>query len=389
MRNVTKLLCVVLALIVALSAASCSLTKQYAYDKDDVKLPIGVYIYYLYQAYSEAQNYAQQSDKYDQTTGKYNGKTSFLKMEITDGDDNTAVAEDWIKDKAAEDLKNAIAICYEFDQVGATIDELGPNNTYKDYMMILYPEYDESMFADETYNQKLSEAAKDLEQYGIGFESWLLCAIDLSRMKNAAFELEYGEDGPSAVSKDELTKYFTDNYSSYVTLSANLYESEPAEDGSDSTTDVALSEDEVKEYEEAFKAYAEEVKSGKSMDDVAAEFNEEFGEEATASPNVTKIDKDTEDELNKAILALKEGEAAYKIIGDDANTRQIYLIYKAPINDKVSEYIDDEDQKHSLLQEMKADAFDDLLESLIEEHDFKPSSACSGYKPSMFEKKKK
>ena len=104
MKNFTKILCVVLALVVALSAAACSLTQQYAYQKDDIELPIGTYIYYLYSAYNEAQNLAQQSDLYDSETGKYDGKKSFLKMEITDEDGETAVAEDWINDKAAEKL---------------------------------------------------------------------------------------------------------------------------------------------------------------------------------------------------------------------------------------------------------------------------------------------
>ena len=42
MKNFSKILCVVLALVIALSAASCSLSKQYAYQQDDIELPIGV-----------------------------------------------------------------------------------------------------------------------------------------------------------------------------------------------------------------------------------------------------------------------------------------------------------------------------------------------------------
>ena len=84
MKNFTKILCVVLALVAALSVASCSLTKQYAYQKDDIELPIGVYVYYMYSSYNEAQTLAQKSDLYDAATGKYDGKKSFLKMEITD-----------------------------------------------------------------------------------------------------------------------------------------------------------------------------------------------------------------------------------------------------------------------------------------------------------------
>lgn len=391
MRNFKKLLCVVLALVVALSAASCSLSPQYAYQKDDIELPIGVYIFYLYQAYSEAQSYAQKLDSYDSDTGRYDGKKSFLKLEITDSDDNTAVAEDWIKDKAKEYLQNAIAISYEYNKVGATVDELGPDNMYSE--INIYSIYNsQTGQLDESLDQKLSDVAKNYEEYGIGFDSWLFCNSTLDLMKESAFVKEYGEGGPSAVSKDEITKYFTENYTNYTTLSANLYTSETKkdEDGNDTeeTEDVAMSKDEVNKYKSAFKSYAKELAAGTSMDDVVAEYNETFGAEATASPNVTKIDKDTEDELNKAILALKEGEATYKVIGDNDNTKVIYLIYKAPIKDKIAEYVDDETKSNNLLHEMKDDAFKELLDSIIEEKGCEPSSACNGYNPSMFEKKK-
>ncbi|MBQ9247475.1 MAG: hypothetical protein IJ171_02700, partial [Ruminococcus sp.] len=88
MKNFSKILCVVLALVVALSAASCAMAPQTAYEKDGIKLPIGVYIYYMYTAYTSAQGFAQKSDLYDASTGKYDGKKSFLKMEITDDDGN-------------------------------------------------------------------------------------------------------------------------------------------------------------------------------------------------------------------------------------------------------------------------------------------------------------
>ena len=393
MRNFKKLLCVVLALVVALTAASCSLSKQYAYRDNDVELPIGVYIYYLYSAYSQAQSYAQQSDKYDSTTGRYDGKKSFLKMEITDSDGNTAVAEDWIKDKAKELTLNAVAVSYEYKRLGATIDEMSPDDMYSN--INIYSVYNsQTGQLDYSLDQKISEVAKNYEQFGIGFDSWLLCSYSLGAMEEAAFDLEYAADGgETPVTKEEITNYFTENYTSYSTISANLYTEETvaSEDGSESeeTQNVAMSESDIKKYEDAFKNYAKELSDGKSMDDVVEEYNKEFNAEATASPNVAKIDKDTEDELNKAILALKEGEASYKIIGDDETTRVIYLIYRAPIKDKVSEYVDDETKRDSLLHEMKDEEFEELIKNLIEDKGFKLSGDCNGYQPSLFEKTKK
>lgn len=388
MRNAKKLLCVVLVLLVALSAASCSITKQYAYQKDEVKLPIGVYIFYLQQAYSEAQSYAQQSDKYDSETGKYDGKKSFLKMEITDSDDNTAVAEDWIKDKAKEYTLNAIAIATEFYKLGATIDELGPDDMYSS--INIYSIYNsQTGQLDSSLDQKLSDVAKNYEKYGIGFDSWLFCSSSVNLMKEAAFQKEYAADGPSPVSNDEISKYFTENYYNYTTISAPLYTSEAKADNSGETENKAMSDKEVKKYEDAFKGYVKDVKKGKSMDDVVKAYNKKFDAEASATPSVVKIEKDTKDELSKAVLALKEGEVTYKIIGDDASTRMIYLIYRQPIKDKISEYLDGDSKQSSLLHELKDDDFEDLLKGLIEDEDIQISSACNSYKPSMFEEKEK
>ena len=388
MRNVKKLLCVVLVLVVALTAASCSLNKQYAYDKDDIKLPVGVYIYYLSQAYSEAQSYAQQLDSYDSTTGRYNGKKSFLKLEITDSDNNTAVAEDWIKDKAKEYTQQAIAVNREFNRLGATMDELGPNNMYSE--VNIYSIYNsQTGQLDYSLDQTLADVAKNYEQFGIGFDSWLYCNASVNRMKTEAFNKEYAEDGATPVKKDEIQKYFTDNYTSYSTISADLYKTETAEDESGESKSVALSKAEIKKYTDAFKGYVSELNNGAKMDDVVAEYNAAFGTETTANSNVTKIDKDTTDELNKAILALKEGQATYKIIGEDETSRVIYLIYKAPIKNSIKDYVDDENQRANLLHEMKDDAFQELLDKYVEDGNCELSSDCNGYQPSLFEKTKK
>ncbi len=93
--------------------------------------------------------------------------------------------------------------------------------------------------------------------------------------------------------------------------------------------------------------------------------------------------------MNKAVIALKDKDATSKVIGDDENTRVIYLIYKEPIKDKVKEYVDDEAKRSSLLHEMQDDTFDELLDVIVEGGNAELTSDCNSYKPSMFEEKKK
>jgi hypothetical protein len=374
MRNFTKILCVVLALVVALSAASCSLTKQYSYKTDDVELPIGIYIYYLQSAYNEAQSYAQKSDKYDSEAGTYDGDKSFLKMEITDDDGVTAVAENWIKDKADENMKEACAVYYEYNKLGATLDE-ATSEYYTSY-----------------YQQYWEQLAETYEGYGVSFDSFIQAGITIPLMRSAVFEKEYAVDGPMAVSDEEVLTYFNENYTSYHYFSANLYTTETQTvtdaDGNESEDDIdtSMSDEEIARYEAKLNAYAENVAAGKATFAKALEvYNRAFGDEATATENVEVIDEDTEDEILQTILSMKEGEAVTKITGE-GDARKIYLIYKEPIADQ-AEYPKDHDHRDAIVSKMKTDDFNELLKTLATTINISVSSACGSYSPSMFESK--
>ena len=376
MKNFSKILCVVLALVMALSVASCSFSKQYAYQKDDIEIPVGVYIYYLYNAYNSAQSYAQQSDLYDSETGKYDGKKSFLKMEITDDDGETAVAEDWIKNKAEEGIKEAVAIYTKFNDLGCTIDQTEIDSTKTYYQS----------YWDQSYSEQF-------EAYGVSFDSFFEAGYMIPVMENEAFKAEYGTDGPSAVSDEELTTYFTENYTSYKYFSANLYTTVTAdsEDGSEETAseNVALSEDEIAAYQKDFESYASTLSEGGSFDDVKTEYMEKY--EITDDPvteNVEIIDEDTEDELLKTIKDMKDGQAMTMEVGDDDTSKQLYLIYREPIKDQVAKYTDPEQEKDTVLSSMKSEDFEELLKNFADELNITLSSACSSYKPSMFEESK-
>lgn len=379
MKNFTKILCVVLALVVALSAAACSLTQQYAYQKDDIELPIGTYIYYLYSAYNEAQNLAQQSELYDSETGKYDGKKSFLQMEITDEDGETAVAEDWINDKATEKLQNAVAIRTKFNDLGCTIDEAELSQA-KDYIKSGY------------WDQSLGE---ELEGYGVSFESFFEAEYTISVMeKNAAFKAEYGSDGPSEVSTPDLTNYFTENYTAYKYFSANLYTTETEEqtdaDAESSSANVPFSEEEIAKYKEAFNGYVSTINDNGSFEDVVEEYMSDFDvAEDPSTSNVEIIDEDTTDELLKTIKDMKDGQVMTIEIGEDDTSKQLYLIYREPIEDEIDAYINTEEQSEQVLNSMKSEDFDKMLKDLAEELGVTPSDTCKGYKPSMFEDTKK
>lgn len=376
MRNFTKILCVVLALVLAMSAASCSLTKQYSYKTDDVELPIGLYIYYLYTAYNEAQSLAQESDLYNEEDGTYDGIDSFLKIEITDEDELTAVAEDWIYSKAEEYMNEALSVYHEFSELGCTIDEAVSDEYYT---------YIKEQWTDDV--QELYEG------YGISLDSLFMGYYTIPTMSQAVFEKLYSADGPQEVPDEELTEFFTDNYTSYSYFYIDLFETTTEtvtdEDGNETeeSVDTALPEEEIAAHEAAFENYVSSIAAGKSYADLIEDHMSAYALETDPSvSNVEIMDNSTIGEnLVEAINELEEGEASYKIIGDDENTRLMYFFYKAPIADEIENYIGDETQRLSILQEMKSDDYDDFIKSIAKELTIEKSSACNSYKPSMFE----
>lgn len=370
MKNHSKILCVVLALIVALSAASCSLTKQHAYKDNDIELPIGVYIYYLQSAYSQAEQKAQSTDKYDSETGKYNGKKSFLKMELTmeDGED-PVVAEDWIKEEAEKNTKHAVAVMDKFNELGCTIDE-----SVTDGIKESWDQYKEQF-----------------EPYGIGLDS-IEMIVKLSSMEQEVLYTEYGTGGPSEVSDKEITDLLKKDYTSYKTISVNLYETQNAEatDGSEETqtTTVPLSEDQINAYKKSFDSYASTLSKGASFDEVSAKYMKDYSVEEDPTQSSVEIIKDDDtDEIKKAIKGMKDGQAMTLEVGEDDSSKQLYLIYREPIEDEFKAYTDPDQKKNEFLSEIKHDDFEDMLDELAK--DIKLDSACNGYKPSLFEDNKK
>ena len=196
MRNFTKILCVVLSLMMIVSLAACSFTKQYSYKTDDTELPIGVYIYNLYSAYNQAQGFAQKSDLYDSEAGTYDGNKSFLKMEITDDDDVTATADEWIKDKADEQTRQILAIYHEFNELGCTIDEAteeGYRNQAKEY-------WDYGPYYQYYGEQYLNPYSEIFEPIGVSYDSFYIASFYTSAMQSEVFKALYEASGTEAVS---------------------------------------------------------------------------------------------------------------------------------------------------------------------------------------------
>lgn len=384
MKNFSKLLAVILCMVIALSTSACSLKPQYSYKTDDTELAIGVYIYALYSAYSQAESLAKETEGYDAEAGTYDGEKSFLKVQITDEDGVTATADEWIADQADKSLKNLLAIEHEYNRLGATMDE----TTVEGYKASAKEYWDYGPYYAMYGEQYKSPYSDIFEPLGVSYESFEYFYLT-SAKQEVVFDLLYADGGEKGVNDEELTKYFTENYTSYTYFNTNMYETKEAtsdEAGGTISENVAMSDADVKKIEKNFKGYADSLNGGAKVADVVDKFMKDFDLQSDTSVSTVEIMENSTigEDLISAINELKEGTATNKAIGED-NSKVMYLFYKGKIADKVDEYIKDATNRKTVLQNYKSEEFSTYIESVANSLEIEISKAVSKYSPSMFE----
>lgn len=377
MKAIKKITAAFLAVLMIMSISGCSTKPEWSYKVDDNEMQIGVYIYALYTAYNQAATYASSAEGYD-------AEKSFLNLTITDDDGETAVAKDWIVDTAKELTKNILTIEEEFEARGLTLtaeDEAAAKES-ADNDWNLGPYYDMYL----AYGMMPTPYKDILEPYGVSYESFERASYMASAKQTALFEEIYINDEETAVSTEDLTNYFTENYTSYSYLSVRLADS--ATDDSGSTTYTAMSDEDIAEIESTLQGYADNINNG------AGTFAEQMVEytalkELESDPSTSAVENLDESSLNEDVVAalneLEEGKASLVKIGEAENA-YYYLVYKAPIADSVADYIEDETNSFNVLSAMKSVEFQDILTAKAEELGIQENtSVVNSYKPSMFE----
>ena len=377
MKAIKKITAAFLAVLMIMSISGCSTKPEWSYKVDDNEVQIGVYIYAFYTAYNQAASYASSAEGYD-------AEKSFLNLTITDDDGETAVAKDWIVDTAKELTKNILTIEEEFEARGLTLtaeDEAAAKES-ADNDWNLGPYYDMYL----AYGMMPTPYKDILEPYGVSYESFERASYMASAKQTALFEEIYINDEETAVSTEDLTNYFTENYTSYSYLSVRLADS--ATDDSGSTTYTAMSDEDIAEIESTLQGYADNINNG------AGTFAEQMVEytalkELESDPSTSAVENLKDSSLNEDVIAalneLEEGKASLVKVGEAENA-YYYLIYKAPIADSVADYIEDETNSFNVLSAMKSEEFQDMLTAKAEELGIQENtSVVNSYKPSMFE----
>lgn len=373
MKPTVKIGSLLLAVVMALSAVfatGCSMSKEWSYKTSDKELAIGVYIYCLDLAYQQAQTKAKELDDYDGTNDKW------LDLEITDDDGNTAVAREWIKDDAQKKCLNFLAVEKGMKDEGASVDEAtqqAADEQAKTYWNV-------GQYANYGYIMPMS---KELEPYGISFDSFRYCTSQYSVNYSALFAKLYGEGGSQEVSDSELEEYFIENYVDYSYIPVQLYEASTDEAGE--SKNVALSSDKIAEYNSEFEGYVKDINDGKSYDDVVSAYTEKH--ELSQSPAVDNTEQlesvSAGDQIKDALKDLGNNKAVTITVGE-GDSGMLYLVYKRNSADSAKDYLESETNRAGVLNTMKKDDFEDYLKKLVEDLDYEKNSAVDGYDPKMF-----
>ena len=373
MKPTVKIGSLLLAVVMALSAVlatGCSMGKEWSYKTSDKELAIGVYIYCLDLAYQQAQTKAKELDDYDGTNDKW------LDLEITDDDGNTAVARQWIKDDAQKKCLNFLAVEKGMKDEGASVDEAtqqAADEQAKTYWNV-------GQYANYGYIMPMS---KELEPYGISYDSFRYCTSQYSVNYSALFAKLYGEGGSQEVSDSELEDYFIENYVDYSYIPVQLYEASTDEAGE--SKNVALSSDKIAEYNSEFEGYVKDINDGKSYDDVVSAYTEKH--ELSQSPAVDNTEQlesvSAGDQIKDALKDLGNNKAVTVKVGE-GDSGMLYLVYKRNSADSAKDYLESETNRAGVLNTMKKDDFEDYLKKIVEDLDYEKNSAVDGYDPKMF-----
>ncbi len=388
MKPFHKILAAVLAVVLLASAAGCvpfSLTKEWGYKYSDKtlnkKYDIGMYIYSLYQAYSEAKTYAEKAKGYKENE-------PFVDLKITDSDKKKAVAKDWIKKKADENMLGVIAVDYLFNKYGATYDEAEMKTADK----TAQDSWDMGPYANYGYYQPIKE---QVEKFGVSEPSYAYVSSKASVKQTALFNKLYEKGGTQEVKDKELSDYFLKNYVDYSYIPVHLYKS--STDSSGNAKSEKFKADKIKKIKSELQAIVDDLANGSTTLDKAAEKCEK--DYAVTATDEVKDKVSTKEELTstnadvaKAVENLKNGEAKLVVVGEKGDSPTAYIVVKNDLNKDVKKYTTAGTERTGVLQKMKGDALTDLIKKTGK--DLKKSKALSinegvvnSYDPGMFYEK--
>lgn len=406
MKPTVKIASLLMAVLMLFSvfAAGCTTSQEWSYKTDDEKLAIGVYLTAMYYAYKDAEAIASKMDDYDASSD------SWLDKEITDKAGNKEVASKWIKDRAQLRTLEILVLNKEVKNYGATVDSAVTEKIDTDAELIWHYGTTNTQYLQYYSFTPMKEI---LEKKGVSLESFKLYAqnfklrdegalgmttedsdlFDTNFSNNSArlFEKLYFEGGSQAVSKEDLTKYFEDNYVRITILPVQLYES-TTDEATQQSKNVAFDDAKVKQLCGDLDKIAKAVNDTKDSTK-AAETSEKqikdyttansLQEGAASTSTMNKNNANLKEELDKAVKELGEGKATTVKSGEGENAIYFY-IFRYNTESAKDDYLNSGENDKTIIRAMKETDFEKYLETLTKDFKYEKSDSVDKYDPDMY-----
>ncbi len=302
--------------LAAAMLTSCGDT-TYICKSGDKSINAGVFIYYVM---SQINN---QTYSYYQSNGKMS--EDIINEKYGDG---TMTVGDFAHEDAYSSCERLMCTMLKFDELGLSFTD-DEKQEIKDTVEANW---------DPDYYESIGIAKSSLEQIQTGLE-----------MYEKIFYAYYGEGGTNAVSDSDINTFIKDNYVRFKLIS------------------IVKTEGKESEAEATAEEYAKMAEE-KSFDEVIKEYNEKTAEEnGTASDTEDEEETDNNIMVNKNSSSYSDNEVV-KYISTGMNNGEIktyeddnywYVIEKLDVTD-YPEYV--KDNRDSLLQEMKTDEFEEMID---------------------------
>ena len=223
---------------------------------------------------------------------------------------------------------------------------------------------------------------KSLEKFGIAQTSFDIAYSQYNAMYLKVFEAMYGAGGEREIPEADLLAHFTDTYMNYEYFTAPL--TKKAEDG----TSEDMTDEEKAEVTAALDKLEQQVSDGTlTVEEAAAEYAESIDADPNYVQSVNNRDGMASSYLPDAFITSLESMKEGDIQIFEASNYMVFL-HRLPIDDAVEEKLGAEDDRLTLMLELKSEEYQDYVRDSaaagVDGVELN-QEAIDHYKPSMFE----
>ncbi len=318
-----KLIATILALVLALSVVGCSTNEgtENILSVGDRELGAGIYIGYMLDYYTNAGYQVMEDSIWDGVIGEES-------------------VEDYIRNNALTSVKRHIAVDMMYEEMGLALTE------------------EEDALIERDIENLKSYTGDYYYKNGCGDES-LYQLIALEYKLNEMFIELYYEDGTEAVSDDEKTEYYEENYAEYRVMTFYYRD----------INNVPLEDDAKDEVNEIAEGYYERAQGDEDFDELAVEATEDMAAYIGAEDSYTEYDTENSYKLIKPDNTSNEEGLVEAIFDADELVTEIYYGENAVYVFQKNSLDRDETLRDSLEADIIASLRSEEFETKLDEYE--------------------